>query len=811
RNMGLMGKGIHPATMAVLDDFIAVGTHCKIERPGKAAQLFPVTSIEGPTVLLQTGEVLRLDDAEKAIAVRPLIRKILFLGDMLMSYGDFRKVAHPLVPSAYVEDWWLKELEKIAEEKKIEVDWETIRKNLRALDGKIALKLSRELGIPLHPFHLHYYTALEGKDVLEMVSAVQKCDVERENGIISKLAFENSIELKAWMEEIGLPHKLFQGKIVVESPYAETFFATFGEGKAESFIEAAKHENVLEMLSAVAGFQIRDKAGTFIGARMGRPEAAKPRKMAGSPHALFPIALKGGTTRSINKAVEASREEGGIEVEVFLRECPQCKKKSVKSHCPKCGTENKTLYYCRNCQSTLHVENCAKCGVPCQRYGRRRIPLHEWFDEAGQNLNCKAPDNVKGVKELISAEKTPEPLEKGILRAKYGLWVFRDGTVRYELLNAPLTHFRPEEINLSVEKAKELGYLVDMDGKPLESVEQMCELYPQDIVVHEGCGEWMVKNSQFLDDLLTRYYHVPAYYNAKTKEDLIGELVIGLAPHTSAGIVGRVIGYSQAKLGWEHPYFVSVKRRNVDGDQDSVMMLLDCLLNFSESYLADKLGGKMDTPLVFTTFINPLEVDNEAFEMETQNFYPLELYEKSQDLSSPFLDSIEIVAKKLGRIDQYEGFNFTHSTERFDGGPKQSSYVRLQTMEEKIRAQAKLQGKINAVEKKDALERVLVSHFLPDIIGNARAFSRQVFRCTKCNSKFRRVPLSGKCSRCGGNIILTIHQGSVRKYLDIAQDMAREYELSDYLQQRLKMIEKEVNSIFQNEKPAQKGLFEFVK
>jgi len=68
-------------------------------------------------------------------------------------------------------------------------------------------------------------------------------------------------------------------------------------------------------------------------------------------------------------------------------------------------------------------------------------------------------------------------------------------------------------------------------------------LRPQDIILSHDCGEWLVRVSNFIDDLLVKYYKQPPYYKQKTKEDLIGSLVIGLAPHTSAGVLGRVIGF----------------------------------------------------------------------------------------------------------------------------------------------------------------------------------------------------------------------------------------------------------------------------
>jgi DNA polymerase II large subunit len=246
-----------------------------------------------------------------------------------------------------------------------------------------------------------------------------------------------------------------------------------------------------------------------------------------------------------------------------------------------------------------------------------------------------------------------------------------------------------------------------------------------------------------------------------------------------------------------------------DGDQDALMLLMDSLLNFSNKYLSMKSGGRMDAPLVFTIIINPSEVDDEVHKMETCWDFPLDLYEKSANVCEPSID-IESVKERLEKPAQYSGIGFTHDTEIFDEGPKTSRYIQLKTMDEKIQRQNALQKKILAVNAKDALEKVMGSHFLPDIIGNARAFSRQTFRCTSCNEKYRRIPLSGKCYKCGKpTLILTIHEGSVRKYLKIAQTMAVQENLSPYLLQRLNMIEKEINSVFKSDTVKQKSLFEF--
>lgn len=65
-----------------------------------------------------------------------------------------------------------------------------------------------------------------------------------------------------------------------------------------------------------------------------------------------------------------------------------------------------------------------------------------------------------------------------MIRAANKLFVFKDGTVRFDIIDMPLTHFRPREIGVSVERLRELGYLQDIYGVPLQNPDQVLELPP---------------------------------------------------------------------------------------------------------------------------------------------------------------------------------------------------------------------------------------------------------------------------------------------------------------------------------------------
>ncbi|NIO22352.1 MAG: hypothetical protein GTN76_16910, partial [Candidatus Aenigmarchaeota archaeon] len=53
-----------------------------------------VDSIEGPLVKLKNGDVLRIDSLELAVKIRNDMEEILFLGDILIGFGEFLENNH---------------------------------------------------------------------------------------------------------------------------------------------------------------------------------------------------------------------------------------------------------------------------------------------------------------------------------------------------------------------------------------------------------------------------------------------------------------------------------------------------------------------------------------------------------------------------------------------------------------------------------------------------------------------------------------------------------------------------------------------
>lgn len=772
RATGLAALAMHPATMHILDDFIAIGTQVKTERPGKAGAISACDRLEGPLVVLKSGDLVEVTDAATAKRLGPEVRVIADLGEILVPFGEFLENNHVLMPGAFSLEWYGQLLrEKVGS---LPTGWETP-------EAATALEWSHTQGVPLHPRYNLFWHDLTVPELrtLRQFAATQGTLVD------GRLSLPGDEDMREVLVRLGVPFQVREGRVLLER-HTEPFLACLGiESKEGSLVlrDEPTTDDALAFVSGLAGFPVKARGPTRIGARMARPEKAAPRKMQPAPHSLFPIGHDGGAQRLVSEAVQKE----AIDVEVGLRVCSRCGKRWFLPECS-CGGHTVAR------------------GLPVHQ----KIPLADILRVALNRLDeTKAPE-IKAVMGMISKTKTPEPLEKGILRAKHEIFVFKDGTTRYDMTNLPLTHFTPKEARISVEQARRLGYEHDHQGKPLERDDQVLELRTQDILIADSCGDYLLKVAAFVDDLLQRYYGLPAFYNAKTADDLLGQLVVTLAPHTSGGVLARVVGFTKARACFAHPYMIAARRRNCDGDEDSLILLLDSLLNFSRSFLPDKRGGLMDAPLVLTMRIDPNEIDKEAHNLDLMPLYPVALYQAAERFAHPkeVEPQIDTVSKRIGTVLQYEGFAYTHETTNIAAGPLASAYGEG-SMVEKIDAQLELALKIRAVDPNDVVARIVVHHFLPDLIGNLKAFSSQQVRCTKCGEKFRRIPLRGKCLACGGNLTLTVHESSVKKYLEISKKISSQFEVSNYLRQRIDLIEDAITSLFTNDKAQDLKLDDF--
>jgi DNA polymerase II large subunit len=1373
RNHGFATAGVHPATMHLVDDFLATGTQIKTERPGKAAGVVPVDSIEGPTVRLANGDVRRIDDVEAAREVANGVEKILDLGEYLVNYGEFVENNHPLAPASYTVEWWEQDFDAAGADVQAMRDDPSV--DLADPSAAEALDWAGDYDAPLHPKYTYCWHDVTIEQFEALADAIDGGEVAATDGAMvdpseasdGDLVLANTDLVRQALERLLVEHTQAEDRLVVSDWLAlvrtlgfsrslsrewriddiSEHARTYGEQEAADAIGYVDDElgetagrNAIEAVNEISPFEVMERAPTRIGNRMGRPEKSERRDLSPAVHTLFPIGEAGGSQRDVAAATKHSdsmtETPGRVEVEVARRRCPACGTEGHEARCPDCDASTETIYVCRDCEMEVEPDEsgraeCKRCETLASPTQYTELDLQKIYRAALESAEERetAFDTLKGVQGLMSETKLPEPMEKGILRAKHDVSAFKDGTVRYDMTDLPVTALRPAELDVDPERLRHLGYETDIHGDPLTSEDQLFELKVQDIVLSNGAAEHMLQTASFVDDLLEQYYGLDRYYEFDDRDDLVGELVFGMAPHTSAATVGRVVGFTTAAVGYAHPYFHAAKRRNCfhpetkvwyededdewhheridelvetyldparaeeddfgalvdkldgldgtlrvpalgdngkqsaqqvdalskhpspdhlvhvetksgrslrltpdhdvhvydaelgrivevaageidesqtlvtpahldsveptaeprrfdllkefldtesvendrlmvkglekerlydlferrlvddwdgrfyplqstadhlgmtkkalsnylyresipvslldeffetegdllafvpddatlgmkrdgtainrhvtlnertatllgyyaaegfaraqktpkgtihqtticgteteareffldvlesefgvspyvenhakvtvsgrllrtvfdtvfdagshahtkrvpqcvfgaperiigaylsgyfsgdgsvdaqaarikattvsnelksdivallsrlgitarirtdepsplaeqfpdfypetdgslsrprhellvsredamafdqqvrlhltrkretlretvertdvddapayafdggtdeflldpvaetsiewsnvdhvycltveekhslvaedlsvsqcDGDEDCVMLLMDGLLNFSKSYLPDKRGGRMDAPLVMSSRIDPSEIDDEAHNMDIMDRYPREFYEATRELTAPeeVEEIMTIAEENLGTDREYTDFRHTHDTTNIAAGPDLSAYKTLGSMEEKMDAQLHLSRKLRAVVESDVAERIIEYHFLPDLIGNLRAFSRQEVRCLDCGEKYRRMPLTGDCRECGGRVNLTVHQGSVNKYIDTAIRVADEFGARDYTKQRLQILETKIESVFQNDHNKQSGIADFM-
>lgn len=766
RLAGLATTAIHPASMRAVGSFLIVGTQMKYERPGKATVVTPCDTIEGPYVEFTDGSARRIqemDDLEDAVPTEEgwNIARVWDLGEILVPVGEFLENNHPLAPSPYVHEWH----ELIVSKEELTYP-ETFSE---------ALNQSQKFNIPMAPEYIAHYsdllpeelqTLLQGMTITDGSAQVEPDVLE----IIYRLNIDVDVNRCLSGDKSELLLNLWNSKSQLD-------FKSDSDGSA------------LGVIRNFYNFPIENPISIRIGGRMGKPEGSKLREMKPPIHCNFPVGFNVGSQRLLRTAADQQED-----VETGWRMCDVCEEATIWGVC--CGAETRFV------------------GLKWDKVG-----IKDLYESALESAAI-ADGKIKGVKGITSSEKIPEHPLKGVLRYKHGISMFRDGTIRFDMVDITMTHFRPREIGMTVEQAKKLGY-------NCSTLDDILELRPQDVVLPQNCSEKILATANYMDDLLGSMYELEPYYNCDKVNDLIGHYVMGIAPHTSGAILARIIGFADVKGHYGHHYYHAAKRRNCDGDIDAVLLLLDGLINFSKKFLPGHRGGQMDAPLILTTKIVPSEIDKEALNVEIVDHYPLEFYELTQGIEDedgdlvppPAKAAIEagvtIVESVLGTDLQYVGQKFTHDTRDCSEGPANNPYNTLDSMRQKTMAQFALGDCLQSVDNKEQSSRLIQRHLIRDMRGNLRAYGQQKVRCPKCGGKYRRPPISGRCMTiletkqnpfsgeteqiyCDGKIILTVTHGSVAKYDKLMAELVNRYGADDYTAGLYEQVSRWVKDTFED-------------
>ena len=573
RSSGFSGASVHPATMGITDSFIAIGTQLKIEKPTKGCIVTTCDVIDGPIIKLFNGSVKKVKTLEEAKRFYKDTEEIIYLGDILFPFSDLANRNSNLIKPGYVEEIWALELR----EKNPSLE-NTI--NAFTLSFDESAKISNENKVPLNPRHIFYWTQISSEHLEGLLYWLKNSRVDKKVILPYNKKEEEKFNVgKRALELLGVEHDVVIENVVINHETSKALFANLGisqdilenENNLKEIINAERYksdkdEDVLSIINSVSEFEIKDKAGDFIGARMGRPEKAKLRKLTGSPNVLFPVGKEGGRLRSVQAACEA----GSVTSDFPVYFCENCKKETIQNICETCEKQCIKMFYCYECKTTL-LNPCDKHAGSKDHY-YRPIDAAYFFEKAREKLGLsqsEVPVLVKGVRGMSSEGHVVEHLSKGILRALFNLQVNKDGTIRFDATEMPLVSFKPKEAFVSVEKLKEIGYDIDIFGKELRDENQILELKPHDILLpcpsespESRADEIFMRICHFTDELLESFYGLRPMYNVKKREDLVGKLGVCIAPHNCAGVVCRIVGFSNTLGLFASPYMHAAIRRD---------------------------------------------------------------------------------------------------------------------------------------------------------------------------------------------------------------------------------------------------------
>jgi len=224
---GFSSMSVHPATMAISDSFLSFGTQLKIEKPTKGCAISGCDGMDGPIVKFRDGSVRKLSDYEEAKGLYSKVEEIIYLGDILVPYGDIVNRDYELLKPGYVEEWWGLELEKVSEGKE--------KVDAFDVSFKKALEISKKYGIPLHPNFIYYWKEIEEEGFFSLLDWVARGSMGEGKLVLpySSSDMERFSKGKRALELIGCEHGISTENVVLNEKDSEALLFNLGIGLGE--------------------------------------------------------------------------------------------------------------------------------------------------------------------------------------------------------------------------------------------------------------------------------------------------------------------------------------------------------------------------------------------------------------------------------------------------------------------------------------------------------------------------------------------------------------------------------------------------
>ena len=168
------------------------------------------------------------------------------------------------------------------------------------------LKFQLKESIPLNPKYIFYWTQISKEQFKGLISWMKNSRLDGKLILpYSKSDSEKYSLGKRALELLGVEHEVTIENVVLSEENSKALLFNLGidyflDGirnlKEEfSLIEEKinfENDKILEEINKISKFGIKDKAGDFIGTRMGRPEKAKLRKLQEARILFFLLVMK---------------------------------------------------------------------------------------------------------------------------------------------------------------------------------------------------------------------------------------------------------------------------------------------------------------------------------------------------------------------------------------------------------------------------------------------------------------------------------------------------------------------------------------
>jgi DNA polymerase II large subunit len=749
-----------------------------MERP---LTVFPVSTLTGPLVELKDGSSERIESLTRIREVENEVTQIWEMGDILLSPDDI-PTTETIELSAWTEEWWGQEIKRLISSKFR--SHENLASNLRISpielenllrepthfhpSPEVALNLSRITKVPIHPYYSFNWNEIAISDLIRLIQKLNSFSDE---------FLPDDDDLRGILRQLGVPFVIHNGKIQSErfQPYLHLL-----RGKEEEItkiLSQSTQVGIEELVQELTKIPIKSLCHRRIGLKIIRVEKAEQRHINPPAHILFPISSHGGAQRNLLKV----KKGASVDIQVSERFCTTCGESRYVSYCPKCLEKTKQQFVCKNGHIS-ESRDCRECGLYAFPASIKPIDVAGLIKSGVQKTGFSDLKKIKGVSFLNNKNRIPEHIIKGILRAKHNVFVYKDGTSRFDQTNAPITHFTPKEAHISVEDLLRLGYTHDVYGNDLVQDDQLIEINPYDVIVSKTACEFLVNLSKFIDDELTFLYELAPYYRINSLNDIIGSLIVGLSPFSMVAVIGRIIGYSDNNVNYAHPVWHILKTRNCNGDIDSITLLLDVLLNFSIEYIPTSRGGTMDVPVIINLSDKWEETSvyasYDSVLMNLSFYHNLIKNPLKQELLSYKMSYLTPSLPVSHTIDNVSRYNF-------------KNLFRESKIVSKIETELRILSRIRGVKEGEFVDDILVNDFLPKITTSMTRFFLQPVRCNTCNTTFRRIPLS-KCPVCHRQTIgLTLSEGWVLRYLQIVNQLKDRFnsDISEYCHSWVELVE----------------------